>query len=89
MKKPSKILQEKEWIQNRMFCYRYIYRITGCCMLGAWNLAFNKATKEEQNILTDAMNKILKNLGIPVSYWNDMPERTKKECIAKFQEFHM
>lgn len=93
MKKPSEILQEMIWVQHEMFLYGNENKILGCCMIGAISIAHNsRVFHVGGNIgayaLSVKTHKLEKDVGNIVN-WNDMPGRTKEECIAKFKEFDL
>lgn len=95
MIKPSEVLERMEWMQGRMYNYTYTKdgnkypSIVGCCMVGAWNQAYNKASEKECNTLVERWERLRAHLGIPLADWNDKPERTKEQVIAKLKEFDL
>ena len=87
MLKPSDVLETKEWLQNRMFKYSDLC-IVGCCMIGAWDLAYVEANNEDRVILKKALNKFQKEIPY-IGEWNDKPGRTKNQVLAKLREFDL
>lgn len=76
--KPSEVLESQEWIQGKLYARDKDHNITGCCMVGAIEQA------EETGYPAYELWKYLK--GTTITRWNDSPERTKEEVIARLRE---
>ena len=76
-------LKAIEIIEQRGWCKGHLSNAQGeVCMAGAIQIAtFNNASL--QNKTLDLLHE---TLGILISKWNDAPERTKGEVIAKLKE---
>jgi len=76
-------LKAIEVIEQKGWCKGHLQNTQGeVCMAGAIQIAtFNNASLQKK-----ALNLMHKTLGILISKWNDAPERTKGEVIAKLKE---
>ncbi|SRR5260221_8812689 len=75
--KAIKVLERKGWCQGIL-----INPQGEVCMAGAIQVA----THQSLELQGHALNLLHENLGSMISKWNDAPERTKDEVIAKLKE---
>src|SRR5882672_7894855 len=76
-------LKAIEIIEQRGWCRGKLVNGRGeVCMAGAIQVATTESYKLQQR----ALNLMHSTLGTFISKWNDAPERTKNEVIAKLRE---
>ncbi len=75
--KAIEIIEQRGWCQGRLTNPKGEVCITGAIQI---------ATYQSLELQGHTLNLLHKNLGTIISKWNDAPERTKGEVIAKLKE---